>query len=402
MRGKLIVIDGTDGSGKATQTELLANRLRVAGFDVEIADFPQYNTKSAGLVEEYLSGKYGSPEEVGPYRASILYAIDRYDASFKIKKWLEAGKIVISNRYVTANMGHQGGKIANPLERKHFFDWLYKLEYNLFNIPLPDLNIILHVPAEIAQKLSQQRTKEDWAGKTNDIHQNDLNHLKNAESVYLEIARSGKNFKLIECSEKGFIKTPPEISELVWQEIKKVVEMPTDYYSRHHLFDRADQGRNSDRKDKKSVQAAGRPISSFDLTVEKILPQAKLPTKAYQGDAGLDFFSADYYSILPGQRELVRTGLKIAIPSGYAGLIWDKSGIARDGLHTIAGVIDSGYRGEVLVNIINLSEDIYHIAPGQKIAQLLIQKVETPPVWEEKIDETTDRRSHGFGSSGLF
>ena len=124
-RGKFIVIDGTDGSGKATQTELLASKLRRSGLDVAIADFPQYNSKSAGLVEEYLSGKYGSPDEVGPYRASIFYAADRYDASFVIREWLKQGKIVISNRYVTANMGHQGGKISNPLEKKHFFDWLY-------------------------------------------------------------------------------------------------------------------------------------------------------------------------------------------------------------------------------------------------------------------------------------
>ncbi|MBI4778894.1 deoxynucleoside kinase, partial [Candidatus Falkowbacteria bacterium] len=146
-QGKFIVIDGTDGSGKATQTQLLAQRLERVGLNVAIADFPQYNTKSAGPVEEYLSGKYGSPEEVGPYQASIFYACDRYDASFKIKTWLAEGKIVISNRYVTANMGHQGGKISNLLEKKHFFDWLYQLEYEIFNIPRPDLNIILHVDA---------------------------------------------------------------------------------------------------------------------------------------------------------------------------------------------------------------------------------------------------------------
>ncbi|MEK7097993.1 MAG: thymidylate kinase, partial [Patescibacteria group bacterium] len=133
-KGKFIVIDGTDGSGKTTQLGLLAERLKNLGHLVEIADFPQYNTKSAGLVEEYLSGKYGSADEVGPYRASIFYACDRYDASFKIRKWLEEGKIVISNRYVTANMGHQGGKIDGEKERKEYFDWLYNLEYETFSI----------------------------------------------------------------------------------------------------------------------------------------------------------------------------------------------------------------------------------------------------------------------------
>ena len=99
MAGKFIVIDGIDGSGKATQTNIIINRFKQLKYQVETADFPQYGTKSAGLVEEYLNGKYGGPKEVGPYAASIFYAVDRYDASFKIKKWLKQGKIVISNHF---------------------------------------------------------------------------------------------------------------------------------------------------------------------------------------------------------------------------------------------------------------------------------------------------------------
>lgn len=222
LPGKFIVLDGTDGSGKATQTQLLAERMTRAGFDVEIADFPQYNTKSAGMIEEYLSGKYGKTEDVRPYCASIFYACDRYDASFKIKKWLERGKIVISNRYVTANMGHQGEKINNPLERKHFFSWLYELEYEIFGIPKPDLNIILHVPAEISQLLAQQRQKQDWLGKTNDIHQNDLGHLKKAEQTYLEIAQSLADVVLIECAKNGRMLSRQDIGDLVWRQIIKI------------------------------------------------------------------------------------------------------------------------------------------------------------------------------------
>lgn len=220
--GKLIVIDGVDGSGKATQTEILAQRLKQTGFAVELADFPQYNTKSAGLVENYLEGKYGSAEEVGPYRASIFYACDRYDASFKIKKWLADGKIVISNRYVTANMGHQGAKIADPLERKKFFDWLYHLEYEIFNIPRSDLNIILHLPAKISQRLTQKRQKQDWHDKTNDIHQNNLAHLKKAEQTYLKIAKNFPNIILIECALNDKILNRKQISGLVWREIIKI------------------------------------------------------------------------------------------------------------------------------------------------------------------------------------
>jgi len=222
-RGKFIVIDGTDGSGKTTQYELLIAKLKSVGFDVATADFPQYNTKSAGLVEEYLSGKYGSPEEVGPYRASIFYACDRYDASARIKQWLNEGKIVVANRYVTANMGHQGAKFEDTEKRKEFFDWLYKLEYELFEIPRPDLNIILHVRADIAQKLAQKRQREDWKGKTRDIHEEDIHHLQKAEQTYLDITSLFPDLKLIECTSGDEILSREAIQALVWTEVEKAL-----------------------------------------------------------------------------------------------------------------------------------------------------------------------------------
>lgn len=411
LTGKLIVIDGTDGSGKATQTKLLTDRLIRAGFDVAITDFPQYNTKSAGLVEEYLSGKYGAADEVGPYRASVFYACDRYDASFKIKKWLSEGKIVISNRYVMANMGHQGGKIDNPLERKHFFDWLYELEYEIFDIPRPDLNIILHVPAEISQTLARQRQKEDWNGKTNDIHQENFSHLKKAEQTYLEIAHNFPGVVLIEAAQNGRILSREHIGDLVWQEIIKLFK-PSPYspnFKKLHEI-------NPHTIDFPVYRQSGatwpygvgvnpgdlNKPSPLKLKIEKISPWAKLPSRAFKHDAGLDLYSADYYSLVPKDFAIIKTGIKMAIPEGYVGLVWDKGGIAKSGIHTLAGVVDSGFRGEVTVELTNLSQDIYHIAPGQKIAQLIIQKVETPEIVEGIINDITDRAGGRFGSSGLF
>ncbi|MDD5031474.1 MAG: dUTP diphosphatase [Patescibacteria group bacterium] len=379
--GKFIVIDGTDGSGKATQTQMLVARLESLGLAVAMVDFPQYGEKSAGLVEKYLNGEYGPAEEVGPYRASIFYACDRYDASFKIKKWLEAGKIVIANRYVTANMGHQGGKIANPLERKNYFSWLYELEYEIFNIPKPDLNIILHVEAGLAQKLVDQKGHRDYInGTKRDLHEADINHLKRAEQVYLEIAKTFPDFTLIECTRDGQIMTRQEIHNLVWQEVIKLIN----------------------ENNKSLLPLETESAAGLVIKIEKIKSNAKLPQRAHKGDAGLDLFSADYYSLFPGDSITIGTGIKMAIPAGYAGLIWDKSGIAKSGIHTTAGVIDSGYRGEILVNMVNLSEDIYNIAPGQKIAQILIQPAPNLEIKEEKIDDQTSRNDNGFGSSGLF
>lgn len=223
-KGKFIVIDGTDGSGKATQTKLLIKRLKKHGCKIEMADFPQYGQKSAGLVEEYLNGKYGTADEVGPYRGSIFYAVDRYDASFNIRKWIDEGKVVISNRYVTANMGHQGGKIRNKKARGKYFKWLYDLEYKIFNIPRPDLNLILHVDAAIAQKMVDSKEKRAYIknGKR-DIHEKDLKHLRNAEKVYLEIAKNFSGFYLVECVKCGQIMSVEEINEILWNKVKKII-----------------------------------------------------------------------------------------------------------------------------------------------------------------------------------
>lgn len=222
-RGKLIVLDGTDGSGKATQLKLLIDTLKKESYNAEMVDFPQYGTKSAGPLEEYLNDKYG---QVNPYAASIFYAIDRFDVAFQIRQWLEQGKIVIANRYVTANAGHQGGKIDDNVDRLKYFKWLDNLEYNIFNIPKPDLNIILHVPAAVAQKLVDKKkpeTRQYAGGKKRDLHEADLKHLQNAERVYIEIAKLFPNTKLVECMDGKQLLAPRQIHNKVWELVRRIV-----------------------------------------------------------------------------------------------------------------------------------------------------------------------------------
>lgn len=223
MKGKFIAIEGTDGSGKSTQTEFLVERLKKTGKRVERIDFPRYGEKSAALIEDYLNGKFGSAKEVGPYRASVFYALDRYAANFKIKNWLAEGKIVIANRYMASNMGHQGGKIHNARQRKKFFAWIYNLEYNIFKIPKPNVNIILHVPAKISQKLVDKKgTREYLRGKKRDIHEDDLKHLKDAGKAYLQIAKNYPEFKLIKCVQNNKILLPEIIHQRIWKTIQNL------------------------------------------------------------------------------------------------------------------------------------------------------------------------------------
>ena len=223
-KGLFVVIEGTDGSGKGTQTALLIESLKKNKVEVETTDFPQYGNFSGAFVAKYLRGEYGSAKEVGPYRASIFYAVDRYDNSFDIKKWLSEKKVIVSNRYVSANMGHQAGKIRDKKKRDEFLKWLENLEYKIFNIPKPDIMILLYMPPEIGQKLVDQKaTREYTKGKQRDIHEADLKHLKEASEAYLYVAKK-YGWKVINCVEDNVLLSKEvihqKIHDLVMKRIK--------------------------------------------------------------------------------------------------------------------------------------------------------------------------------------
>lgn len=217
-----IVICGTDGSGKGTQFTLLHKRLQKEGHNVQVADFPQYGQPSAALVEEYLNGKFGSAKDVGPHRASIFYAVDRYAASFKIRKWLREGNIVLSNRYVSANKGHQMGKIKDPNERESYLKWLNHLEYELFGIPKEDINILLYVPPEVGQQLVDKKAQRTYTEKKRDIHEADINHLREAADAYRYVAEK-EGWTVINCVQDGKLMTIEEIHEKVYDVVHKQI-----------------------------------------------------------------------------------------------------------------------------------------------------------------------------------
>lgn len=221
--GKFIAIEGTDGSGKTVQFERLVlalpERVRVA-----TVDFPQYDEPSSYFAQKYLVGKYGG--DVGPYAAAVLFAVDRFDVKLKVREWLDEGRFVVANRYVASNVAHQGARIGDKKERTHFYRWLYELEYGVFGVPKPDLNIILHVPAAIARGLITKRSGGRAAGAhlagapnaagARDILEADAAYEKRAEEAYTEIAALFPgDFTVIECAPDGALLSPEAIHEKV-------------------------------------------------------------------------------------------------------------------------------------------------------------------------------------------
>ncbi len=227
-KGKLVVIDGVDGSGKATQIDLLIKHLKKDGRKVRVIDFPEYYSNFFGaFVGHCLSEQYYNFVKIHPKIASVLYAADRFESKDKIKKWLSAGNIVIANRYASANQIHQGGKISNTQKRESFLKWLAEMEYKVFKIPKPDTIFYLSVPIPVVLKLIRERNNSgnrSYLGKKKDVHEKDVNFLENSRKTALWLSKTQKGWMKIECVKEGVMKTREDIHEEIYQKIKKVLK----------------------------------------------------------------------------------------------------------------------------------------------------------------------------------
>jgi len=222
-RGKFIVIDGTDGSGKKTQLDLLKVRLEEDEYQVEALDFPQYKETFFGrLVGRFLAGEFGGIKEVSPYLASLPYSGDRWQASPKIRELISKGIILLSNRYKSSNDAHQAAKLP-PEMREEFLQFSEELEYKVFGIPREDAVIFLHVPAEVGQMLVDEKGEREYVGgKKRDIHEADIEHLKEAEKMYLLLAQRNEHWIQIDCcDEEGSLLPREEIHELVYLALRE-------------------------------------------------------------------------------------------------------------------------------------------------------------------------------------
>ena len=212
-RGKLFVFEGVDGTGKETQLNLFKKHLLSEGLKFKFNSFPRYNKPSSYFINRYLDdleSPYGESDNIGPYMASLFYSLDRADASFGLKRWLYNNDVVVLDRYTGSNVGHQGAKLADKEERKKYTDWLFNLEYEILEIPRPDLNIVLDNPMDVIKRRLTER-------QNSDAHEANFDHIQKARESYLWAAENYDNFKIVSGVEDNRELTPEEIHNRVWE-----------------------------------------------------------------------------------------------------------------------------------------------------------------------------------------
>lgn len=221
-KGKIFVVEGTDSSGKETQSKLLAQRLKKENLQLMEISFPRYESESSALVKMYLSGELGdNATDVSAEAASIFYAADRY-VSYKKEfgQFYNNGGTIIADRYTTSNMVHQASKIENQEEKEKFLNWLFDLEYNKLQLPKPDAVIFLNMPTKYAEELMKNRKNKATNEEKKDIHEKDTKYL---EKSYINACSIAKKYNWIEinCVKNGKIRTIEDIHEEIYQKIKK-------------------------------------------------------------------------------------------------------------------------------------------------------------------------------------
>ena len=220
--GKLIVIEGTDGSGKSTQFRLLSEHLENDGVAFKHLVFPRYSEESSALIRMYLGGQFGTkPSDVNAYAASAFYAVDRY-ASYKMDwgPWYENGGLVLSDRYTTSNAVHQASKEEGQA-RQDYLKWLYEFEYDKMGLPRPDLTIYLDVPTDYTEMLL--RSREQATNTKADIHEKDMQYLATCRQCG-KAAAEYYGWKIIQCVRDGAMRTIEDIHQEIYAAVQQCLK----------------------------------------------------------------------------------------------------------------------------------------------------------------------------------
>lgn len=224
MTGKLIIIEGIDGSGKNTQAVKVTEKLNEMGVKSVQIQFPSYNKTFFGkMAGNYLDGKYGKIDELPPELVAILYAGDRFEKKGEIEDYLRDGYIIICDRYTPSNIAHHGGKISDPVKRKEFIKWLEELEYGVFKIPRPDNVVYLDITPEISQELVMKKAAREYTDKKKDIHEENKDYLYNVYDCYKDLCKD-RNWIHISCLDgNSELREVEDITKDILAEIKKIL-----------------------------------------------------------------------------------------------------------------------------------------------------------------------------------
>lgn len=226
MASNLIVIDGVDSSGKQTQVEELTRRLTQRGISVKKISFPNYESESSALVKMYLSGKLGdNPDAIDPYAVSTFYAADRY-LSYMMdwKKDLEAGTVIIADRYVSSNQIHQAAKIKDPDEKQKFLDWLDDFEYEIYKLPRPTVQIFLDMPVKYGAMLMANRNNKFTGDSKKDIHEGNLDYLVESYNNAMDIAQKYK-WDIVTCVKDNRIRSIMDVADEIFSLVTSRLEV---------------------------------------------------------------------------------------------------------------------------------------------------------------------------------
>lgn len=221
--GKLFVIEGTDGSGKQTQFRKLQERLSEENIEYRVVSFPNYDNASSSLVKMYLSGEFGeNAKDVSPYIASTFYAADRY-ATYKryYEDYYKNGGIILADRYTTANMVHQAGKIQDKAERDKFLKWLWDFEFNLYGLPVPTKTFFINMPPNYALKLIENRENKFTHQAQKDIHERDKSHIVDSYETACSLVNEYDWYEVKCVNDDGSIRTVDDIHNEIYEEVKK-------------------------------------------------------------------------------------------------------------------------------------------------------------------------------------
>jgi dTMP kinase len=224
-RGKLIVLEGIDGSGKRTQLEMLARVFAERGMAFEHISFPNYSGFFGKMAARFLNGEFGPLEAVDPHFSALLYAGDRLESKSAMEAVLASGKMLLADRYIGSNLAHQGARVA-PEKRDEFLQWLRGLEYQIYGLPPEDLVIYLRVPVEEAQRLIGEKAARDYTTHERDLQEASRTHLSAAADVYDQLARQS-NWMRIDCADsRGALRSPARINEEIVSAIGGRIPIP--------------------------------------------------------------------------------------------------------------------------------------------------------------------------------